>query len=177
MVFIGNLMVRHPSCAVLAHHPDCTLDKDPFRADVDDPAKTCAMDSSLWEIKVCLAWLWLFHRGKMAIDHHCPTFQTLEIHWCLILRTAESPLSNFEDCRITPYTIFRTAESMLSHFEGCRITLCPILRTVESPLSHFEDCRISIVPFWGLQIHSLPHFKDYKIAFTPFQRLQNHLSH
>ena len=52
IVFVANLMVRHPSCCVLAHRPDCTLDQDPFRLDQEDPAKTRAMDSSLWEIKV-----------------------------------------------------------------------------------------------------------------------------
>lgn len=69
IVFIGNLMVRHPSCTVLAHRPDCTVDKDPFLADVDDPAKTCAMDSSLWEIKVCWASFRLLYCGNIAQVH------------------------------------------------------------------------------------------------------------
>ncbi|XP_070205043.1 nucleolar complex protein 4 homolog isoform X2 [Littorina saxatilis] len=51
VVFVYNLMVRHPSCAVLAHHPDYTCNTDPFLMEEQDPAKTKAMDSSLWEIK------------------------------------------------------------------------------------------------------------------------------
>lgn len=51
IIFVENLLVRHPSCNMLVHRPDHTCQSDPFRAEVDDPANTGAVDSSLWEIK------------------------------------------------------------------------------------------------------------------------------
>lgn len=51
--FIYNLIRRHPSCRVLIHKPSSQdeLMEDPYNMDEGDPAKSCALDSSLWEIK------------------------------------------------------------------------------------------------------------------------------
>lgn len=51
--FIFNLIRRHPSCRVLIHKPSLQdeLMDDPYIEDEEDPAKCCALDSSLWEIK------------------------------------------------------------------------------------------------------------------------------
>lgn len=55
--FIYNLLKRHPSCKVLIHRPtDNAMDKgnDPFVEDENDPAKSNALESSLWEVQSLL---------------------------------------------------------------------------------------------------------------------------
>lgn len=53
IVLVRNLIVRHPNCSVLLHNPACTEPlADPFIEDESDPAKTHALESSLWEIQV-----------------------------------------------------------------------------------------------------------------------------
>ncbi|XP_034048324.1 nucleolar complex protein 4 homolog [Thalassophryne amazonica] len=51
--FICNLIRRHPSCRVLIHRPSMEEEplEDPFLMDEEDPARSHAMESSLWEIK------------------------------------------------------------------------------------------------------------------------------
>ncbi|XP_042365435.1 nucleolar complex protein 4 homolog [Plectropomus leopardus] len=51
--FIYNLIRRHPSCRVLVHKPSTEDEplEDPYLMDEEDPAKCCALESSLWEIK------------------------------------------------------------------------------------------------------------------------------
>uniref|UniRef100_A0A8C6X0B6 Nucleolar complex associated 4 homolog n=1 Tax=Neogobius melanostomus TaxID=47308 RepID=A0A8C6X0B6_9GOBI len=51
--FIYNLIRRHPACRVLIHRPTSQDDlmEDPYKMDEEDPAKSCALESSLWEIK------------------------------------------------------------------------------------------------------------------------------
>ncbi|KAK7895933.1 hypothetical protein WMY93_021258 [Mugilogobius chulae] len=51
--FIYNLIRRHPSSRVLIHKPSSQdeLVEDPYNMEEKDPAKSCALDSSLWEIK------------------------------------------------------------------------------------------------------------------------------
>uniref|UniRef100_A0AAV2IXA6 CCAAT-binding factor domain-containing protein n=1 Tax=Knipowitschia caucasica TaxID=637954 RepID=A0AAV2IXA6_KNICA len=51
--FIYNLLRRHPTCRGLIHKPSTQdeLTEDPFDMDEEDPAKSCALESSLWEIK------------------------------------------------------------------------------------------------------------------------------
>ncbi|KAL8561070.1 hypothetical protein ACOMHN_031014 [Nucella lapillus] len=51
VVFVQNLLVRHPSCSMLVHRPDHTCHTDPYLPEQGDPAVAAAMDSSLWEIK------------------------------------------------------------------------------------------------------------------------------
>uniref|UniRef100_A0A3B4ZM38 Nucleolar complex associated 4 homolog n=1 Tax=Stegastes partitus TaxID=144197 RepID=A0A3B4ZM38_9TELE len=53
--FIYNLIRRHPSCRVLIHRPsaeDTEPLEDPYLMDEEDPAQCCALESSLWEIKL-----------------------------------------------------------------------------------------------------------------------------
>ncbi|XP_060930600.1 nucleolar complex protein 4 homolog [Limanda limanda] len=51
--FIYNLIRRHPSCRVLIHKPNTEDEtpEDPYLMDEEDPAQSCALESSLWEIK------------------------------------------------------------------------------------------------------------------------------
>ncbi|XP_036907733.1 nucleolar complex protein 4 homolog [Sturnira hondurensis] len=50
--FVCNLLRRHPACRVLVHRPQGPeLDTDPYDPDEEDPAKSRALDSSLWELK------------------------------------------------------------------------------------------------------------------------------
>ncbi|CAH1801800.1 unnamed protein product [Owenia fusiformis] len=53
--FIYNLLIRHPNCRVLLHRDnqqeEFDLTTDPYNINEQDPAKSRAMDSSLWEIK------------------------------------------------------------------------------------------------------------------------------
>ena len=58
--FIHNLLRRHPACLVLLDSPDQPVEagslgehtgQDPFLENEEDPAKTNALDSSLWELK------------------------------------------------------------------------------------------------------------------------------
>lgn len=55
--FIHNLLRRHKSCAVLVHResrdgePLKLIKSDPFDADENDPSKTNALKSSLWEME------------------------------------------------------------------------------------------------------------------------------
>ncbi|KAG8515027.1 Nucleolar complex protein 4 [Galemys pyrenaicus] len=50
--FICNLLRRHPACRVLIHRPQGPeLDADPYDPGEEDPAKSHALESSLWELK------------------------------------------------------------------------------------------------------------------------------
>ncbi|XP_004385070.1 nucleolar complex protein 4 homolog [Trichechus manatus latirostris] len=50
--FICNLLRRHPACRVLVHRPQGPeLDADPYDPGEQDPARSCALDSSLWELQ------------------------------------------------------------------------------------------------------------------------------
>jgi len=50
--FIHNLIHRHRGLTTLLDAPEkADLKSDPFLAEEPDPSKTCAVDSSLWEIK------------------------------------------------------------------------------------------------------------------------------
>ncbi|CEG00328.1 Nucleolar complex protein 4 [Ostreococcus tauri] len=56
VAFIHNLIRRHKSCAVLVHRENAaTVDADPFDADEQDPAKTNALKSSVWEMETLRA--------------------------------------------------------------------------------------------------------------------------
>ncbi|KAK6640829.1 hypothetical protein RUM44_012526 [Polyplax serrata] len=49
--FIGNLLIRHPGLKKMIHHSeDLEVPNDPFIENESDPTKTCASQSSLWEI-------------------------------------------------------------------------------------------------------------------------------
>ncbi|KAJ0047402.1 hypothetical protein NL108_002213, partial [Boleophthalmus pectinirostris] len=60
--FIYNLIRRHPSCRVLIHKPSSQdeLMEDRYDMDEEDPAKSCALESSLWEIKARYRYRCLF---------------------------------------------------------------------------------------------------------------------
>ncbi|XP_007953225.1 nucleolar complex protein 4 homolog [Orycteropus afer afer] len=50
--FICNLLRRHPACRVLVHRPQGPeLDVDPYDPEEQDPAKSHALESSLWELQ------------------------------------------------------------------------------------------------------------------------------
>ncbi|GAB5578942.1 nucleolar complex protein 4 homolog [Prionailurus iriomotensis] len=50
--FICNLLRRHPACRVLVHRPlGPKLDADPYDPAEEDPAKSRALESSLWELQ------------------------------------------------------------------------------------------------------------------------------
>ncbi|XP_035579924.1 nucleolar complex protein 4 homolog isoform X3 [Zalophus californianus] len=50
--FICNLLRRHPACRVLVHRPlGPELDADPYDPEEEDPAKSRALESSLWELQ------------------------------------------------------------------------------------------------------------------------------
>ncbi|XP_062942309.1 nucleolar complex protein 4 homolog isoform X2 [Cynocephalus volans] len=50
--FICNLLRRHPACRVLTHRPQGPeLDVDPYNPEEEDPAKSRALESSLWELR------------------------------------------------------------------------------------------------------------------------------
>uniref|UniRef100_A0ABI8AF19 Nucleolar complex associated 4 homolog n=1 Tax=Felis catus TaxID=9685 RepID=A0ABI8AF19_FELCA len=50
--FICNLLRRHPACRVLVHRPPGPeLDADPYDPAEEDPAKSRALESSLWELQ------------------------------------------------------------------------------------------------------------------------------
>uniref|UniRef100_G3UIQ2 Nucleolar complex associated 4 homolog n=1 Tax=Loxodonta africana TaxID=9785 RepID=G3UIQ2_LOXAF len=50
--FICNLLRRHPACRVLIHRPqDPELDMDPYDPGEQDPARSHALESSLWELQ------------------------------------------------------------------------------------------------------------------------------
>ncbi|XP_011385346.1 nucleolar complex protein 4 homolog, partial [Pteropus vampyrus] len=50
--FICNLLRRHPACRVLVHRPQGPeLDADPYDPSEEDPAKSRALESSLWELQ------------------------------------------------------------------------------------------------------------------------------
>ena len=57
-VFIVNLLKRHPNCRVLVHRKNAdefsyATGEDPYDMDQEDPANCNALDSCLWELKVC----------------------------------------------------------------------------------------------------------------------------
>jgi hypothetical protein len=69
IAFIHNLLALHPSCRSLVHRAvesksglllgvASQLYADPYRPDEVDPAKSHAIDSSLWELNVTVANRW-----------------------------------------------------------------------------------------------------------------------
>jgi len=49
---IRNLLVRHPGTQCLVHRDEpIDIADDPYRDDVENPKDSCALESSLWEIK------------------------------------------------------------------------------------------------------------------------------
>ncbi|KAJ3102494.1 Nucleolar complex protein 4 [Phlyctochytrium planicorne] len=61
--FIYNVFKRHPGCVVLIHRMDVSgLATDTFNIKEEDPAKSGAMESSLWELKA------IFHHYSPAIS-------------------------------------------------------------------------------------------------------------
>ena len=59
VVLIVNLLKRHPNCRVLVHRKNVedssgvSYDEDPYDMSQEDPANSNALESSLWELKVC----------------------------------------------------------------------------------------------------------------------------
>ncbi|KAK7866877.1 hypothetical protein R5R35_006041 [Gryllus longicercus] len=52
LMFIGNLVLRHPGLKRLINHPTGgEVNGDPYIMDERDPLNSCAMESSLWEIQ------------------------------------------------------------------------------------------------------------------------------
>nr|XP_027807803.1 nucleolar complex protein 4 homolog isoform X1 [Marmota flaviventris] len=53
--FICNLLRRHPACRVLVHRPqspgESEMDSDPYDPEEEDPAKSRALESCLWELQ------------------------------------------------------------------------------------------------------------------------------
>jgi U3 small nucleolar RNA-associated protein 19 len=51
--FVHNLLRRHPGCCVLIHREQqgAAARSDPFLSEESDPAKCCALESSLWELQ------------------------------------------------------------------------------------------------------------------------------
>ncbi|XP_010602556.1 nucleolar complex protein 4 homolog [Fukomys damarensis] len=50
--FICNLLRRHPACRILVHRPQGPeLDADPYDPEEEDPAKSRALESCLWELQ------------------------------------------------------------------------------------------------------------------------------
>uniref|UniRef100_A0A8C6QEY2 NOC4 like n=1 Tax=Nannospalax galili TaxID=1026970 RepID=A0A8C6QEY2_NANGA len=50
--FICNLLRRHPACRVMVHRPQGPeLDADPYDPAEEDPARSHALESCLWELK------------------------------------------------------------------------------------------------------------------------------
>uniref|UniRef100_A0A3B3ZLF6 CCAAT-binding factor domain-containing protein n=1 Tax=Periophthalmus magnuspinnatus TaxID=409849 RepID=A0A3B3ZLF6_9GOBI len=86
--FIYNLIRRHPSCRVLIHKPS-SQDEDQYDMDEEDPAKSCALESSLWEIKT-LQKHYHPHVAKIAMLINTPlTEQEDDIDELLELTTFE----------------------------------------------------------------------------------------
>ena len=55
ITFISNLILRHPTIRVMIDRPTTTTDsssKDIYLSTENDPSKTNALESSLWEIEV-----------------------------------------------------------------------------------------------------------------------------
>ena len=59
-----NLLKSHPTCMKMIHRPDTFLKKDPFNMEEEDPAKSGALESSLWEI-------------SMHVNHYHPAVSSL----------------------------------------------------------------------------------------------------
>lgn len=59
---IFNLLVRHNTCRTLAHRDSpCDLEGDPYLPDEPDIGMCRATESSLWEIKVCEAGIYIIY--------------------------------------------------------------------------------------------------------------------
>ncbi|KAK7474423.1 hypothetical protein BaRGS_00034306 [Batillaria attramentaria] len=84
VAFVLNLFVRHPNCSVLIHRTDSAqVNSDPFLDDEPDPAKTRAMESSLWEMK--------------TLQNHFSPEVALEAKKINHLPTQEQDLADFLD--------------------------------------------------------------------------------
>ena len=61
VVFVINLLKRHPNCRVLVHRKNADeltypSGEDPYDMDQEDPANCNALESCLWELKVHRMW-------------------------------------------------------------------------------------------------------------------------
>ena len=73
VVFVINLLKRHPNCRVLIHRKnaeECKLPpgEDPYDMTQEDPACCNALDSSLWELKV---WLPAYSVFSHSVVKYC----------------------------------------------------------------------------------------------------------
>ncbi|XP_067650867.1 nucleolar complex protein 4 homolog isoform X1 [Haliotis asinina] len=86
IIFVCNLLKRHPTCTVLINRPDAPtdLDEDPYLYNEPDPAKCEALKSSLWEI-------------KSLQNHYCPEVVKVATRINQPLHHTEDMLSDFLD--------------------------------------------------------------------------------
>ncbi|GIY74881.1 nucleolar complex protein 4 homolog B [Caerostris extrusa] len=84
IVLVINFIIRHKSLTIMIHQEIPTdLSEDPFKFEELDPARSCAMDSSLWEIKTLQSHIIpeIARKAKM-INHSLPSIE-LEFHTTL----------------------------------------------------------------------------------------------
>ncbi|GIY61255.1 nucleolar complex protein 4 homolog B [Caerostris darwini] len=84
IVLVINFIIRHKSLTIMIHQEIPTdISEDPFKFEELDPARSCAMDSSLWEIKTLQSHIIpeIARKAKM-INHSLPSIE-LEFHTTL----------------------------------------------------------------------------------------------
>lgn len=80
--FIYNLLKRHPSCMIMIHNTEVSNDyEDPYNDEEEDPLKTQAIHSSLWELEALM-------------NHYHPNISTLS---AIFKEPFRKPNYNLED--------------------------------------------------------------------------------
>ncbi|CAH6718408.1 nucleolar complex protein 4 [[Candida] jaroonii] len=80
--FIYNLLKRHPSCMIMIHNTEVSNDyQDPYNDEEEDPLKTQAIHSSLWELEALM-------------NHYHPNISTLS---AIFKEPFRKPNYNLED--------------------------------------------------------------------------------
>ncbi|XP_015791372.1 nucleolar complex protein 4 homolog [Tetranychus urticae] len=84
---IKNILIRHPSLSSMVNkYQPTTMDSDPYDCNQEDPAKSNAIESSLWEVKTLAAhWDPKVVKAASFINRPLPT---LEVDLADILETS-----------------------------------------------------------------------------------------
>ena len=115
VVFVINLLKRHPNCRVLLHRKNVEeyispFSEDPYDMTQEDPACSNALDSSLWELKVT----------GHSISSSCYSILYHVVLWNTFPQTLEThflpAVSKLVKRVLTPETIFSDAELDLSKY-------------------------------------------------------------
>ncbi|KAG0339737.1 hypothetical protein BG004_006694 [Podila humilis] len=134
--FIYNLLKRHPTCMQLIHGSATSEQNDTYKLSEDDPMKSNALQSSLWEMQTLQ-------------NHFAPNVSTLAK---IFNEQFTKPSYNLEDFLDHTYaTMFQNEVSKKRKADAAMAVEAPkglFVASVESTADDDEEQEDSIVPGW-----------------------------